>query len=107
MALMKASVPIFASPLYVGVAKNLRDRLDTHKRALLDEPDTPGADTYDLDSARNFAERCRSAQIVPDHLSVFINPIQETELSPEDSRATAQATELVLNGIHSPLFGRR
>jgi len=104
--LLRTAVPRFSAPVYIGVAGNLRKRLNTHGKALLD-PELGDGDTEDLKAAKTFAERVKKAGVKEDHLVVYAMTVKLENLNQVEAREVAAAAELVLNGSYRPLFGRR
>ncbi len=94
------SAPMFASPLYMGMAGQLRSRLATHKglieryRRLHRLEDEPARD-----SDAGFAWQIAKRRIPPDRLVVF------TCTTPADDN-TAVDIENILNRIYYPILGR-
>lgn len=94
------SAPMFASPLYMGMAGQLRSRLATHKslieryRRLHRQGDEPARD-----SDAGFAWQIAKRRIPPDRLVVF------TCTTPADDN-TAVDIENILNRIYYPILGR-
>ena len=102
--LLSAS-PRLSPPIYIGVAKNLRGRLDEHMRdygRAMAQPDDDG----DLPS--KFGERAAAAGLRVDELKVAVLPISELEnLDDDELRKVAEAAEFVLNRWHRPMLGQR
>lgn len=106
--LLYEAVPFFASPIYIGVAKNLRKRLQKH-RTLIDKysPDgmfdvyTPqDTDSEDDRADHSFAlEVSRQRNFNPNYLVVFTMDFDAEENLHVD-------LENILNRINYPLCGR-
>ena len=94
------SAPMFASPLYMGMAGELRTRLATHKalieryRRLHRQGDEPARN-----SDAGFAWQVAKRRIPPDRLIVF------TCTTAADDK-TAVDIENILNRIYYPILGR-
>lgn len=94
------SAPMFASPLYMGMATELRNRLATHKslieryRRLHRQEAEPARDTD-----AGFAWQIAKRKIPPDRLIVF------TCTTAADDK-TAVDIENILNRIYYPILGR-
>ena len=94
------SAPMFASPLYMGMAGELRTRLATHKalieryRRLHRQGDEPARN-----SDAGFAWQVAKRRIPPDRLVVF------TCTTAADAN-TAVDIENILNRIYYPILGR-
>lgn len=99
-AVLDMSAPMFASPLYMGMAGELRSRLATHKklieryRRLHGHTDEPARD-----SDAGFAWQVAKRKIPPDRLMVF------TCTTAADDK-TAVDIENILNRIYYPILGR-
>jgi hypothetical protein len=94
------SAPMFASPLYMGMATELRTRLATHK-SLIER--YRRLHRQEVEPARNtdagFAWQIAKRKIPPDRLIVF------TCTTPADDK-TAVDIENILNRIYYPILGR-
>lgn len=100
--LLQRSVPYFASPIYIGVAKrSLRQRLSTHRQLLTQYRESPPLSPVDAaDSDHSFAyEAVCVRKLVPSELLVYAMPIEFPE-------RVAVATEYILNRVNYPLCGR-
>jgi len=99
-SVLDMSAPMFASPLYMGMAGELRSRLATHKalieryRRLHRQGDEPARD-----SDAGFAWQVAKRRIPPDRLIVF------TCTTAADDN-TAVDIENILNRIYYPILGR-
>lgn len=105
---VEQSAPEFSSPLYIGMASNLRNRLTRHK-AMIESPidasdlsppdETSDAESHQLLRDRNFAERIQSRKIPPTRLFVATKIVDDNEGEYVD-------VENLLNRLHFPLLGR-
>lgn len=99
-SVLDMSAPMFASPLYMGMAGELRSRLATHKgliekyRRLHRQGEEPLRN-----SDAGFAWQVAKRRIPPDRLIVF------TCTTPADDN-TAVDIENILNRIYYPILGR-
>jgi hypothetical protein len=113
------AVPLMSSPLYIGVSKNLKARLQTHARLIeaykkdstrkksdLDNT-LPVDDAESLDSDKSFAQRIADRGIDSNRLIVGVMLIEQNKRSPELIRRTVEAAETILNRIFYPILGRR
>ena len=108
LALTSRSVPAFAAPLYIGVAKNLRTRLRTHKAVLLDQEWSMDGGTSEILHWREpLLNHGRGTVLPVDRLRILASEIELEGLSPDEARQTAEAAERFLNQTDCPLFGRR
>lgn len=107
-ALLARSVPMFASPIYIGSAVSLRTRLRTHVRLIqryvegsLSQPPTNSEldDIQRADHSFAFEVVCQR-HLDPQQLQVTVMP---TRLL---SRSTVYSIENVLNRLNFPLCGR-
>lgn len=100
--LLHRSVPYFASPIYIGVAKkSLRARLSTHHTLLAQYRENAPVEPLNSDDVdHSFAyEAVCVRRIVPSELLVYAMPVEFPE-------RIAVATEYILNRINYPLCGR-
>lgn len=104
---LQSTTPIFASPIYIGVAGNLRRRLQTHK-SYIERYSQARAETglteYDADedaeAAHSFAaEVCHQRRFASFNLTVHV---LECDIRPE----IRLDLENILNRINYPLCGR-
>lgn len=107
--LMEAA-PRLVSPIYIGVATNLRERITQHvsgirtvTKALADGDPVPAM------LRGKFAERAAKAGFSEDDLRIGVMPIPDLgqNLDLELRREIAEAAEFVLNRWHHPILGRR
>ena len=104
---LEKSAPNFASPIYIGMSENLRDRIKRHKK-LIEKycsqfPNSniqlKSTDKESENRDRSFAMRICSRNIPPTRLFVAINIL-------EDIGKRYVDIENILNRIHYPLLGR-
>lgn len=111
--LIKSSFPIFWQPLYIGVAKDLKVRLSTHKRVMngskIDEFASTKDEKDDLESAKDFGERLRVCDYKPEHLWVYTLSIDESNLSLDKQRIRkiSEVAENWLNILNTPKLGKK
>lgn len=114
--ILNRAAPLLTSPLYIGVSKNLKERLSRHKKLIqapttstsgtignltaVDEPET-------LRQDRTFAERIISRGINPNHLIVGVIYVADLHVPPNRIRKTIEAAETLLNRMFHPILGRR
>lgn len=101
---LQRSTPLIASPLYIGKATNLHDRIKVHKR-MIQALRTNIADNLDkyLEYApsqdeRNFAQRVAEREIPSSQLFVAYTEVDKAEI--------VTALENILNRIYFPILGR-
>jgi len=97
-AVLEASVPLFASPIYIGMAVNLYDRLMTHIR-LIEAYRTKRRGRLGSEHDQNFARRVVERGMDPTLLKVAVAPM------PAETDEYIDA-ENVLNRISYPILGR-
>lgn len=104
-------VPCFTSPIYVGVASDLSNRLKQHRDMLYGFTDGGSAT-----SARSFARQVRRVGIDPDDLMVFCNSMEgpRSVLSLEErtrlqsspgEKSDCLFVEYILNRWAFPIYG--
>lgn len=102
-AVLSAIVPVFCAPLYIGMARNLRTRLSTHKRLIMSlnegAPAPPVSNEEDA-SVRDhsFANSVFVRGIPVSQLCVYILPLENPGLAID--------VENLLNRISYPVIGR-
>lgn len=105
---LQVAAPMAASPLYIGVATSLADRLSTHMRWVgksLQALDTSG-EIPESWANQHFGARAVRAGFRPSTLWVGILAI-EGDLPPAILRDCAEALEWLLNRWYRPLLGRK
>ncbi|MFV9634439.1 hypothetical protein [Mycobacterium neumannii] len=116
ISLLRAATPMFASPLYIGVATNLRVRLGQHMaayenaRASLRRRSSTMTVQEEDDS---FGARLASTGMPLEYLECYVLPADLAEVAVEDSGTTlsardvAAAAEWILQRIFLPVLGRQ
>ncbi|WP_433562294.1 hypothetical protein ACQP1O_33080 [Nocardia sp. CA-151230] len=112
--ILAMAAPVFSTPLYIGVATDLRERLCVHRRDfgrayewLRDHPDD--RDRLRLE-AKNFGSRAAARNITMDRLEAWVIDVGEgsdNEFSTQKLRQIAQTAEWLLNRFHTPILGRQ
>jgi hypothetical protein len=100
---LRSMTPYFASPIYIGVAKNsLKSRIKTHRKLIdeyRDQADRrPALDSMDADHSFAY-DAMILRKFRPTDLRVYVMPLGEAS-------TVAMAAEYVLNRINFPLCGR-
>lgn len=114
-ALLKSAPPVFASPLYIGVATNLKQRLAEHRKAfetasaaIRQRPDRASALQH---RGKDLGTRLAGAGIAFEHLECWVLPTADlgvsSSLGTPKQRVVAQAAEWVLQRIFQPVLGRQ
>jgi hypothetical protein len=97
---LEASVPDFASPIYIGMSERLRDRLRQHKVLIERYGEVPsGSLTEDDQRDNSFASEICARSIPRTRLSVGVKIISGPPRTYID-------IENILNRVHYPLLGR-
>lgn len=114
---LSASNPVFAAPLYIGVAEDLANRLRQHSKMLLKLWEACAKDASRLQQIREnpkfkgqFAVRAIERGFSPESVEVWVLPLEhfnEDNLNDTQLRTTAEALEWLLNRWHRPPLGRR
>lgn len=94
---LRQSVPLFASPIYIGMSQNLRKRVGAHVKLVEQQREGGGVRGNDPDS--NFARRVVEREMAPSRLRVAITVI-------ESDIAEYLDAENILNRINYPILGR-
>lgn len=112
-ALLRESVPAFTTPLYIGVALNLRERLLQHKhdyetahRSLKSAPER-GSELREQGKAFGF--RIAGAGVPFEQLVVHVLEVPKAVdgLTGAEARKAAEVAEWTLHRILRPVFGRQ
>lgn len=97
---LETSAPLFASPIYIGMAEKLRFRLKRHKTLIEKYGELPDLGSSEEDQRdQSFAREIRTRNIPPSRLFVVARVISGPSGSYVD-------IENILNRIHYPLLGR-
>lgn len=100
---LQSSVPTFASPIYIGMTSNLRQRLIQHKARIerYGQVDLTSPDPNDEDqvSAHSFARQVHERRFLTNWLLVAVQPIETDQDEQKDA-------ENILNRINFPICGR-
>lgn len=97
--ILKTAAPWFTSPLYIGMAINLRGRLRQHKNKIVELRDLHGQQDFDNTADAGFASQVVARNFDPTNLFVQI-----TEVNVDSSEHND--LENILNRINYPIFGR-
>ncbi|WNG43788.1 hypothetical protein F0U60_06525 [Archangium minus] len=115
---LETATPAISAPIYVGVAKNLRERLGQHVSLYKNLKDVIGSDEEKLRLLREkirqeglgFAHRAIAMDFGPEQLRVItldIKSLVGDQASDEELREVAGVAEWLLNRWHRPFAGRR
>lgn len=114
--ILDQAVPLLTGPLYIGVSKNIQQRLQTHTRLIqksLKKSQEDVASGLPIDSIesmqmdKNFADRIVERNINPNHLVVGVTYVSHPNLSMERIRETVETAENLLNRMFYPILGRK
>lgn len=114
-ALLRAAPPVFASPLYIGVATNLRQRLAEHKRSFEAASAvirrSPEQAALLQHRGKDLGARLAGAGIPLERLECWVLPASGMAMPSDGAqakqRSVAQAAEWVLQRIFQPILGRK
>lgn len=98
-ALLGGAAPAFTSPLYIGMAANLRTRLRTHKNKITEYREQRVRTEADSTPEAGFARQVVDRGFDPTNLFVHIAEV-DVEASEHND------IENILNRINYPIFGR-
>lgn len=115
--LLKSSMPIFASPLYIGKSNNIRSRLQSHASTLKqiyniikdDDPRKEEIIERIKQDGANFGARAIAAGFTPDDLFVYVINIESicaAGMKRKEIEKICSSYEWLLNRWHRPLLGR-
>lgn len=114
-ALLRAAPPVFASPLYIGVATNLRQRLAEHKRSFEAASavirQNPEQASLLQHQGKDLGARLAGAGIPLERLECWVLPASGNSIpsggTQAKQRSVAQAAEWVLQRIFQSILGRK
>ncbi|MEO1582135.1 MAG: hypothetical protein AAFR91_09805 [Pseudomonadota bacterium] len=93
---MRTVVPLFSSPIYIGMARNLHSRVRGHARLIQKYRDGINAGSG---RDKEFAQRVVERELSPSRLRVAVRPIDVSDDEYVDA-------ENVLNRINYPILGK-
>lgn len=113
--ILELAVPLLTGPLYIGVSRNLQQRLQEHTRlihkfSIEDQEDTldnPVDGLESMENDKNFAARIIERKIDPNHLAVGVAYVDNPSLPIARIRKIAENTETLLNRLFYPILGRK
>lgn len=122
--ILREGLVAFPIPLYIGISRNLKDRLTTHKSQLEHylhshpEYDQISAEigTDTEDESKSFGQRLGTFWREHDFFgtdNLYVRYILTSDTAPRSNESTRltfrrlQETETVLNSLINPVFGRR
>ena len=115
---LAAAAPFLTAPIYVGVAKNIRKRLDNHATLYLNLKDRITEDENNLKLLREkvrhggtgFAQRAVAMDFNPEHFLIVtfdLKLFSKSQFDNENLRKFAVVSEWLINRWHRPCAGRR
>ncbi|RAJ62735.1 hypothetical protein K376_01463 [Streptomyces sp. PsTaAH-130] len=111
--LLGRATPVFSSPLYIGVAENLNERLQKHRsnysRAMEWLRKSPNDMERLREDAKNFGQRAASRGIPMENLEAWVIDLKvlESSTSVNSLRESAQSAEWLLHRLFTPVLGRQ
>lgn len=112
--ILSVAVPVFSSPVYIGVAGNLRQRLNQHYEDFTDARDYlrthPSAVNSMKHHGKNFGYRAAGRLIALERLEVRVMELGEQfqeYCSVENIREAAESAEWLMHRMFGPTLGRR
>ncbi|MGW2712426.1 hypothetical protein ACWC4J_26110 [Streptomyces sp. NPDC001356] len=112
--LLSQATPFFSSPIYIGVAENLRQRLQQHHRNYTEVmewlSENPNDTQIAQEQASVFGHRAAAKRIAMENLEVWVidlGDLESTDLSVRKLRETARSAEWLLHRLFSPILGRQ
>lgn len=118
LRILQVATPILASPLYIGVALDLRQRLGQHAEEIVKIshlaakfPDKRKDLFRESNASKKFAIRAVASGFTSANLVVWTlnleTALQDQALSPTKIRDLAEAAEWLLNRWYRPALGKR
>ncbi|MFI1163303.1 hypothetical protein ACH4UM_06745 [Streptomyces sp. NPDC020801] len=107
------ATPVFSSPLYIGVAENLNERLQQHRSNYNRAMDWLRGNPNDADrlkrDAKNFGQRAAARGIAMENLEAWVIDLKslESDISVRSLRESAQSAEWLLHRLFAPILGRQ
>ena len=123
--ILQNSMPLLAAPIYIGIAKDLSKRLQTHTKLIKQYDNCKGELTLEemenMDNDRTFAHRVAKREIPEHWLWVGVQYVEEMvptanhlsqgsrkNKTPEAiQREWIEAAETILNRLYHPVMGKR
>lgn len=107
------ATPVFSSPLYIGVAENLNERLQRHRTSYNKAMEWLRSNPNDADrlrgDARTFGQRAASRGIAMENLEAWVIDLKalESDIPVKSLRESAQSAEWLLHRLFAPILGRQ
>lgn len=112
--ILEMASPVFSSPLYIGVAENLRERLRTHRRDFTKAYDWLREHPEDAAEVRakgkTFGARAAARNMTMRQLEAWVIDLGDQEdaaVTLKHLRHTAQSAEWLLHRLYAPILGRQ
>lgn len=110
---LSRTTPVFSSPLYIGVAENLNERLQRHRNSYSRAMEWLRSNPHDVDrlkrDAKTFGQRAAARGIAMENLEAWVIDLKELELdaSVNSLRESARSAEWLLHRLFAPILGRQ
>ncbi|MBN4927159.1 hypothetical protein IEU95_09965 [Hoyosella rhizosphaerae] len=112
--MLDQAIPVFSSPMYIGVAKDLNDRLLRHRtdfdKGVQWLSKNPGEAESLATRAKNFGLRAAAKGLAMEQLEVWVIETSPSGMGDVDAvqlRSIAHTTEWLLHKIFAPVLGKR
>ncbi|WP_425245411.1 GIY-YIG nuclease family protein [Streptomyces sp. NEAU-NA10] len=112
--ILEKATPVFSTPVYIGVAENLRQRLRQHRVSYTKAHDWLREHPEDIELVRtkgkSFGERAAAREIAMQHLEAWVIDLadeENDEVTKKNLRNTAESAEWLLHRLYSPILGRQ
>ncbi|MFK0153674.1 hypothetical protein ACIQVK_16590 [Streptomyces sp. NPDC090493] len=112
--ILEIASPVFSSPLYIGVAENLRERLRTHRRDFTKAYDWLREHPEDAETVRakgrTFGARAAARNMAMGHLEAWVIDLgdqADDAVTIKHLRNTAESAEWLLHRLYAPILGRQ
>ncbi|WEH16316.1 hypothetical protein [Streptomyces sp. VNUA24] len=112
--ILEMASPVFSSPLYIGVAENLRERLRTHRRDFTKAYDWLREHPEDAETVRTkgktFGARAAARNMAMGHLEAWVIDLgdqADNAVTIKHLRNTAESAEWLLHRLYAPILGRQ
>lgn len=108
------AIPIFSTPLYIGIATDLRQRLTRHKSDFTRIGDylrnRPDERQKAIKQAKSFGHRAAARQVAMEDLEVWVLDLTtplKSGMSADDIKDITHSAEWYLHKLFAPILGRR
>ncbi|MFD6377627.1 GIY-YIG nuclease family protein [Streptomyces albidoflavus] len=112
--LLEQATPMFSSPLYIGVAENIRQRLEQHRKKYSQGIEWISSHPSRVDElhsrASNFGLRAAARGIAMEHLEAWVidlGDVADDGVPAKKLRETSRSAEWLLHRLFTPILGRQ